>query len=170
MTCLQGAGEMLVWVTSLDTGLPVKGARVLAATGEGLVFEAGRTDGDGILRIVPGEKDVLFLPSASRGLAIGSPVIRAPEEPALRTIAVGVDRIAALLAVTDDDFVLSSTPKLPRQRLNPSNIRQTADVAARPRPVNLRIFTERGLPTRRHGLFQGDGAPLRGGRGPAAPR
>lgn len=53
-----GPGGGLVWVTSLESGRPVSGARVTVMTPRGRVVKRGRTDGEGILRL-PGTRELL---------------------------------------------------------------------------------------------------------------
>ncbi|HEY6000710.1 MAG TPA: MG2 domain-containing protein [bacterium] len=133
ITCLAGSAATLVWVTSLETGLPVGGVEVAGFTADRVLFHAGRTDGDGLLAIPAGAKE---------GFSYAGTADRPEVRP--RTVAPEGYRLQAVAAVTADDAAVQAVPEGPHSAVTVPGIRQTSAVTERPEPANAVVFTERG--------------------------
>ena len=134
ITCLAGGKDTLVWVTSISTGLPVAGVRILAATTDGVLFSAGKTDNDGIARIKPGKKKGFRLQKTA-GIEL--------------TAADGVEylpgKLKYLCALSTTDVAVSGAPDAAAWGLTFSGVRQTSNLSDQPKEMQTALFTERGV-------------------------
>jgi len=133
ITCLASSEGTLVWVTSLETGLPVAGVEIAGATGDGLLFHAGRTDADGLLEIPAGEKAGFRVSGRSDALQAR------PDK-----LAADRYRLRAVAAVTADDAAVQDVPDGLGTAVAVPGIRQSGSIADRSTPTNAGVFTERG--------------------------
>ena len=128
LTYKHGQKNLLLWVTSLKTGMPMAEAQVLAFTRDLEVFPLGQTDKDGVL---------LFTAKELEGLSIKT---LGKFEPVKRT--VDRNQIVLLMVRTGDD--LSYIEVQPEGNIKPENIWQV-QVGQRTRNLNGHVFTERGV-------------------------
>ena len=134
ITCLAGGPDTLVWVTSISTGLPVAGVRILAATTEGVLFAAGKTDNDGIVRIKAGKK---------KGF-------RFQKTAGIELVPVGgveylPGKLKFLCARTATDVAVAGAPDAAAWGLSFSGVRQTSNLNDQPKEMQTALFTERGV-------------------------
>ena len=128
LTYKRGQKNLLLWVTSLKTGTPVAGARLIGFTRNMEVFPLGRTNDDGVL---------LFESRDLEGLSLKDPKHLQPVKR-----AVDQNELVLLMAGTGDDVAFIEV--LPQGNLKPQGIWQ---VRAGEKIRNLKgiVFTERGV-------------------------
>ncbi len=128
LTYKRGQQNLLLWVTSLQAGTPVAGARVLGFTRDMEAFFLGRTNADGVL---------LFAPHEMAGLSLKNPKNLQPVKRVVKQ-----DEMVLLMAGTGDDVAFIQVT--PLGNLKPQGIWQ---VKAGEKIRNLRgnVFTERGV-------------------------
>ena len=123
-----GRSELLVWVTSVETGRPVADAAIMLINKSGHSIFAGKTNHDGILRVnqdteyaaISMENDV---PTVSKARLQISDLI-----------------IAAAATPSDSSFI-----KLNTNRIYASSIRQASPDTRYQLSANGNVFTERGV-------------------------
>jgi len=122
-------GELLVWATSLKSGLPLEGVSILAFTKEMEAFVLGRTDPFGLLSFQPRELEGLSLRTRGGFKAVTG-------RPELNSITL-------LAAAGEDDA--SFIALRPRGNLKPEGVVQAPRGSEADRPLRGHIFTERGV-------------------------
>jgi alpha-2-macroglobulin len=120
--------NLLFWVTSLHTGLPVAGAEVLVYGDGGLRFVVGKTDKSGVLFLERGKK----FPALVQGREAAG-----PSPHALR-----ISHVTAAVAATAHD---SCYIELKGNRLKPVGVKQTEKLTEKVEPLTGYLFTERGV-------------------------
>jgi uncharacterized protein YfaS (alpha-2-macroglobulin family) len=117
---------LLLWVTSLYSGKPVQGARIMLTSTEGARFFAGTTDENGILTLKSGAS----LPMLERPGA------------AVKKEKLDLENLKWACAATSDDAGFIA---LDDQELKPHGFRRVVSVDAPPQGIRGQIFTERGV-------------------------
>lgn len=123
----RSAKTLLVWVTSVYSGEPVAGAKIMLTGKNGIAYFPGETDKDGILVVKSGRE----IPSMG-GIKTDEAAKR-PIDPA---------EVSWIGAVTDSD---SCSIDLSGNKITPSGIKQTAKVRAELTQARGYAFTERGV-------------------------
>ena len=128
LTYKRGQQNLLLWVTSLQAGTPVAGARVIGFTRDMEAFSLGSTNADGVL---------LFESHDLAGLSLKNPKNLQPVKRVVKQ-----DDLVLLMAGTGDDVAFIQVT--PQGNLQPKGIWQ---VKAGEKIRNLRgnVFTERGV-------------------------
>ncbi|MBU1109147.1 MAG: hypothetical protein KKB51_20890 [Candidatus Riflebacteria bacterium] len=123
-----GRNELLVWVTSLETGKPVADASIMLVNKNGHSIFAGKTSQDGILRV---NQDTEY------------PAISMENDvPKVSKAKLQIcDLIIAAAAIPSD----SSFIKLNTNRIYTSSIRQASPDTRYQLSANGNVFTERGV-------------------------
>ncbi|MHB9072301.1 MAG: alpha-2-macroglobulin family protein [Desulfobaccales bacterium] len=128
LTYKRSQQNLLLWVTSLKTGTPMAGARVIGFTKDMEVFPLGQTNADGVLICERRELSGLSLKNPKRPTAVKRAVDQAD--------------LVLLVAGTKDDVAFIEV--LPQGNLKPQGIWQ-AKIGEKLRTLRGNIFTERGV-------------------------
>ncbi|OGK04721.1 MAG: hypothetical protein A2W80_05460, partial [Candidatus Riflebacteria bacterium GWC2_50_8] len=123
-----GRNELLVWLTSVETGRPVAGASIMLVNKSGHSIFVGKTGQDGILRI---NEETEY-----------QTITITNDAPAISKNKLLVKDIIIAAAATPSD---SSFIKLTSNRIYPSSIRQASPDFRYQLSANGNIFTERGV-------------------------
>ncbi len=128
LTYKRGQQNLLLWVTSLQAGTPVAGARVIGFTRDMEAFALGSTNADGVL---------LFEPHELAGLSLKNPKKLRPVKRVVKQ-----DDLVLLLAGTGDDVAFIQVT--PQGNLKPQGIWQVK-TGEKIRNLRGNVFTERGV-------------------------
>lgn len=120
--------QLLIWITSMETGSPVPDASIMITDNHHNHFFPGRTDKDGILIIETGHE----APSVSF----------AKNLPQYGKAQVKLNDISVVSVATEND---SSFKRIGTSRLFPSNVVQTTSSAQTEHMIRGHVFTERGV-------------------------
>ncbi|EKD84332.1 MAG: hypothetical protein ACD_39C00100G0001, partial [uncultured bacterium] len=123
-----GRNELLIWLTSVETGRPVAGASIMLVNKSGHSIFVGKTGQDGIIRI---NEDTEY-----------QTITITNDAPAISKNKLLVKDIIIAAAATPSD---SSFIKLTSNRIYPSSIRQASPDFRYQLSANGNIFTERGV-------------------------
>ncbi len=122
------AGEILFWVTSLETGKPVPNVSLMLITKDDGRYVLGKTDANGLLH-------------AKEGTSF--PVLRLEGgQPKVETGSFRVPEAVFVVAATADD---SCFLPLEANRFRPYSVTQAAPGKVSLRSRNAHVFTERGI-------------------------
>lgn len=122
------ANELLLWITSMETGKPIEGAEILVTTKDHRYIFPGKTGKDGILIVKHGE--------SYKQLALEERAFKYSKEP------IELSKIVAASAATAQD---SSFVSLASNRLYPNNVTQVAIEKAKAAQAGSQVFCERGV-------------------------
>jgi len=128
LTYKVGGNSLLLWATSLKTGMPAPGVQVVGFTREMEAFPLGQTDADGILTFQQKDLDGLSLKTLG------------DFRPVKRHLDHG--QIVCLLAATAND--VSFIRMTPADSLKPQGIWQVK-AGEKIRNLKGQVFTERGV-------------------------
>jgi uncharacterized protein YfaS (alpha-2-macroglobulin family) len=122
------AKTLLIWTTSIHSGLPVSGVEIMLRGAKGDCWFPGKTDKDGLLVLKAGER---------------FPAIRPADKSSAATkIELTLKDAAWIVAATGSD---SSAIRLSKERLKPFGVKQASAPNADFRAVRGTVFTERGI-------------------------
>ncbi len=122
------AKTLLLWVTSIHTGQPVKGVSIFASDGDGCRYFVGKTDQNGVLFFEDGHK----FPAVDRGKESAG----ASDRPVL------LSKLTWAVAATPTD---SCAVELNGSRLKPFSVKQVQTLTEKLHPRTAYLFTERGI-------------------------
>lgn len=123
------ADSLLLWVTSIHTGKPVAGARLLLSTRDGAHFFVGKTDRDG-------------LALAKDGQVYPSVVSKASSPPASASQPLPLTSVTWIVAATESDTCAIDLNTL---RFQTFGVTQAKKVSEKADAVRGTVFTERGV-------------------------
>lgn len=120
--------QLLVWVTSVESGRPVPGVSVLLVDSSDRRILAGKTDADGLL----------FLEQGANYPAM----VNTGNSPAGATATLDIAQVHTIMAADSRD---SSFIQIDSNRFHPFQIPTLRSGSPGKRDVNGRVFTERGV-------------------------
>ncbi|MFH1115160.1 MAG: MG2 domain-containing protein [Pseudomonadota bacterium] len=122
------AESLLIWVTSIYSGLPVPNVEVLLYQADGTRYFVGKTDSEGLLLLKDGNK----FPA----VAVMDRKRATSEQP------LALSNITWAVAATSTDACAIELSSL---RLKPFAVKQTKDLKEQPEAMRGYVFTERGV-------------------------
>ncbi|MBI5190805.1 MAG: hypothetical protein HZA22_09030 [Nitrospirae bacterium] len=123
------AGSILIWTSSISTGLPVPDAAVLLFTKDNTAFYAGRTDRHGLLTVEDG--------AGRKSISINDPARGIAQR------ALAVNDVVFAAASTEDDA--SYVEVRPTGNIRVTDVTQTKAASRDEALRNAAVFTERGV-------------------------
>jgi len=123
-----GRNDLLLWVTSLETGRPVAEASIMLLDRNGLSIMVGKTDRDGIIRVNQDTEYPIIL------------IENDTPKPGRAKLKICDLIIAAAATPSDSCFI-----RLTTNRIYPSSIDQSSPDMRGQLSANAGIFTERGV-------------------------
>ncbi len=120
--------QLLVWVTSIHTGEPVKGVEVMLKQSNGLALLLGKSDENGLIVVKNGDqaKNVSLPSKNTKNM---KPLVE-------------LNKAQWLVAATENDSALT---RLDKNRLKPFSIKQSSKITEPYESESGYVFTERGV-------------------------
>jgi alpha-2-macroglobulin len=119
--------SVLLWVTSLYSGEPLKDVQVMVGTSDGYRYLVGRTNQDGIVKIINSESFPAFK-------------ITSPQAVETKPLDLTKAKWAAAAAENDSSFI-----EFDSLRLAPFSVTQTRNPGRGVESITGSVFTERGV-------------------------
>ena len=121
--------NLLIWLTSMQKGVPLKNKKMYAVDDQLHIFYLGRTNSDGIIMVKPGMFKSISLSS--------SKTFRSKEK------LLDISRISSLIALSHDDTSFIEVKS--GSEFYPDNLQKEITVGKTKEMIKASIFTERGI-------------------------
>ena len=121
--------NLLIWLTSIQKGVPLKSKKVYAVDDRSHIFYLGKTNSSGIIMVQPGMLKSISLSRSSTYRSIEK--------------FLDISRISSLIALSDDDTSFIEVKS--DSEFYPDNYQKNKPVGKSKEILKASIFTERGI-------------------------